>query len=85
MSFRSWGQSQVGKERHFLTWFSAGATLFFAGAALMLLAGHRISPSLTQELVALTGVLVSGSGACVAAYGYFMLMVARLFAPPREK
>lgn len=83
MSIRSWGQAQVGKERRFLTWFSAGATLFFAGAALMLLAGHRIAPSLLQELVALVGVLLAALGGCAAAYGYLMLMIARLFGPPR--
>ncbi|MAQ99117.1 MAG: hypothetical protein CMI00_01095 [Oceanospirillaceae bacterium] len=84
MSLKTWCEAQIGKEKRFLTWFSVGATLFFAGAGVMLLAEYRIVPSLGQELVALAGVILAGLGVLLALYGYIMLMLLRLFGPPPD-
>ncbi len=83
-ALKDWCAAQAGRERRFLTWFATGATLFFAGAGLMLLAEHRITPSLLQELVALAGLVLSAGGVLAAVYGYLMLMILRLFGPVQK-
>jgi|ETN07SMinimDraft_1059922.scaffolds.fasta_scaffold103234_2 nitrate reductase gamma subunit len=82
MSWRQWVSTQAGNERRYLTFFSIGATLFFAGAGLILLANKRIAPSFEQEAVAMTGLLCAGAGALLASIGYIMLTILRLFRDP---
>lgn len=79
MSWRQWISAQAGNERRYLTFFSIGASLFFAGAGLILLANKRIAPSFEQETVALIGLLCAGTGAVLASIGYIMLTILRLF------
>lgn len=79
MTIRTWIEQQQGKERRYLTWFSIGATLFFAGTGIMLFADQRLIPSLTQELVVLAGLCLAIAGALTAACGYLMLTLLRVF------
>lgn len=84
MSVKEWCLSQVGKERKFLTLFSIGASLFFAGAGLMIFADNRMTPSLDQELVTLAGLVASILGITAAAIGYITLTLLRLFSRPNS-
>lgn len=79
MSWRQWISTQAGNERRYLTLFSLGATLFFAGAGLILLANKRIAPSFEQEAVAMIGLLCAGAGVLIASFGYITLTILRLF------
>ena len=74
-----WIEARQGRERHYLTRFSIGATLFFAGVGLMLFAEQRIPPSLMQEVLTLVGLLLAGAGASLAASAYIILTLLRLF------
>lgn len=74
-----WIEARQGRERHYLTRFSIGATLFFAGVGIMLFADQRISPSLMQEVLTLIGLLLAGAGAVLAAFAYITLTLLRLF------
>lgn len=74
-----WIEVRQGRERHYLTRFSTGATLFFAGVGIMLFADQRISPSLMQEVLTLIGLLLAGAGAGLAAFAYITLTLLRLF------
>jgi len=82
---QNWFETQEGRERHYLTRFSIGATLFFAGAGLMLFADGRITPSVTQELVALLGLMSAVFGALTSASAYIILTLLRLFREPNDK
>jgi len=84
MSLKHWIHARKGKERRYLTIFSIGATLFFAGAGAMLVADNRIAPSLLQEVITLIGLLSAGTGACFAAFAYIMLTLLRLFMDTRN-
>ena len=79
MHFREWCKSQAGKERRFLTLFSTGASLFFAGSGLMIYADTGITPSIEQELVTLTGLITGIIGGGLASIGYIILTLIRLF------
>jgi len=84
MPLKEWISSKQGKERRYLTRFSIGATLFFAGAGTMLFADNRISPSLTQEVVTLIGLAIATSGALMSLAAYIMLTLLRLFSDTRN-
>ncbi len=84
MPLKEWISSKQGKERRYLTRFSIGATLFFAGAGAMLFADNRISPSLTQEVVTLVGLAIATSGAIMSLAAYIMLTLLRLFSDTRN-
>lgn len=84
MSWRQWISTQANKERRYLTFFSIGATLFFAGAGIILLANKRIMPSFEQEAVAMAGLLFAATGALLASIGYIMLTILRLFRDPTD-
>ncbi|MAE34005.1 MAG: hypothetical protein CMH97_01915 [Oceanospirillaceae bacterium] len=84
MPLKEWISSKQGKERRYLTRFSIGATLFFAGSGAMLFADNRISPSLTQEVVTLVGLAIATSGAIMSLAAYIMLTLLRLFSDTRN-
>ena len=84
MPLKEWISSKQGKERRYLTRFSIGATLFFAGAGAMLFADNRISPSLAQEFVTLVGLAIATSGALMSLAAYIMLTLLRLFSDTRN-
>ncbi|TPD54859.1 MAG: hypothetical protein C9355_06260 [Thalassolituus maritimus] len=84
MALKEWIIAKQGKERRYLTRFSIGATLFFAGAGAMLFADNRISPSLAQEVVTLIGLTTAASGALISLSAYIMLTLLRLFSDTRN-
>lgn len=84
MSLKDWFTAQVGKERKFLTLFSIGATLFFAGAGTMIFADTRLIPSLEQELVTLAGLIAAVVGISMSAISYIILTFLRLFSQPNQ-
>lgn len=68
---------QADKQQENLRLFVIGAALFFAGTGLIIYADNAITPSLSQESVALAGTVVAALGIATAAIGYIALSVLR--------
>lgn len=82
--FYFWILKRAEDDRGNLGLFVAGAVVFFAGGGLIYVANLRMSPSLLQELVALTGLLTAIGGAITAAMGYIGLSVFRIIRHSRK-
>ncbi len=82
--FYIWILKRAEDDRGNLGLFVAGAVVFFAGGGLIYVANLRMSPSLLQELVALTGLLTAIGGAITAAMGYIALSVFRIIRHSRK-
>ncbi len=70
---------QAGKERQNLSLLLFGASLFFSGIGLIYYSEHYVGSSLTQELMALAGLLLALIGGILAAVGYLSLSLLRIF------
>ena len=60
--------------RHFTT----GGFLFTGGTMTMLIAENILSPSLSQELIALSGLLAAASGILMALWGYLTISLFKI-------
>lgn len=56
-----------------------GMGLFMLGFILLVVAEFLLQSSLTQEVIALAGLIAAIIGAAVAAFGYISLSILRIF------
>ncbi len=82
--FYIWILKRAEDDRGNLGLFVAGAVVFFAGGGLIYVANLRMSPSLLQELVALTGLMTAIGGAITADMCFIALSVFRIIRNSRK-
>lgn len=78
-SWRLWLQQRAENERNNLRLFVSGAAAFFIGLGAVLYADQKLLPSVMQELLAGSGLVLSGVGALLALTGYILLSFSRIF------
>ena len=76
-SFSQWLLERAQKDRANLRLFVYGAALFFGGLGLALFAERQFVPSLTQEILALSGLILAAFGATMSILGYIALAILR--------
>ncbi|MCD8522969.1 MAG: hypothetical protein LRY72_11995 [Saccharospirillaceae bacterium] len=79
-----WLQQRAEQDRANLRLFVLGAALFFAGLGIILLAQKHLLPSLGQEIISLTGLILAAVGALFAALGYIALSILRIIRLTRK-
>lgn len=77
--WRLWLQQRAENERANLRLFVSGAAAFFVGLGGVLYADQRLLPSITQELLAGSGLFLSAVGGLLALSGYILLSFSRIF------
>ena len=77
--WRLWLQQRAENERSNLRLFVSGAAAFFIGLGSVLYADQRLLPSIMQELLAASGLVLSSAGALMALTGYIFLSFSRIF------
>ena len=79
-----WLQYRAGQDRANLRLFVLGAAAFFTGIGIILLAQKYLLPSLMQEIISLTGLIIAAVGALCAALGYIALSILRIIRLTRK-
>jgi hypothetical protein len=78
MSFLQSLNNFIDDQRLVMKFYAGGAVLFFLGLAFVIYADRSIPPSLQQEIFALLGTLIGGTGFIIAMSAQIFLIVARL-------
>lgn len=73
-----WLQHRAELDRNNLQLFVLGASAFFAGLGIILLAQKYLLPSVAQEIISLAGLILAATGALFAALGYIALSILRI-------
>ncbi|WP_339899375.1 hypothetical protein [uncultured Gilvimarinus sp.] len=60
--------------------FRLGCMIFFAGLVVIFGASQLLTPSLTQEVVTLTGLLITALGFVIAMLAQVRMLLGRLYA-----
>jgi len=58
--------------------FRLGTVIFFAGLVVIYIASQSLTPSLAQELLTLTGLIILGIGFIIAMLAQVRMLVGRL-------
>lgn len=58
--------------------FRLGTVIFFAGLVVIYIASQSLTPSLAQELLTLTGLIIVGIGFIIAMLAQVRMLVGRL-------
>ncbi len=58
--------------------FRLGAGLFFFGGMLIYIANRQLTPSATQELLVLAGILIGGAGFIWAMLAQMRMLISRI-------
>ncbi|MBV1915822.1 MAG: hypothetical protein KUG72_10580 [Pseudomonadales bacterium] len=72
-------QELINNPRHHVILFMVGASIFFIGLGLVLVAGQFMPEGEMAEWVALLGLVVLAVGALVASVFYIVLLLSRLW------
>ncbi|GGY52159.1 hypothetical protein GCM10011297_26310 [Bacterioplanes sanyensis] len=78
MKWRQWLRRRAYQDKANLRLFVLGASVFFAGLGLVVLANRWLLPSLLQELLVLLGLVVGTLGGAAALLGYLALALLRV-------
>ena len=76
---RRWLIHRADNPRQNLILLGIGFVVFFVGMLLLGIAEFALKSSITQELIALFGLIILSCGIILAAIGYLSLSVLRLF------
>ncbi|MFW1676734.1 hypothetical protein ACFVYJ_03020 [Pontibacter sp. JAM-7] len=76
--WRRWLERRVHDPRRNLALLGIGFALFALGMAALVVAEFMLASSLSQELMALLGLIIAALGSILAATGYLSLSVFRL-------
>ncbi|MGH1373894.1 MAG: hypothetical protein ACRBBW_17770 [Cellvibrionaceae bacterium] len=58
--------------------FRLGAGLFFVGGIMIYIANQQLTPSTTQELLVLAGMLIGGAGFIWAMLAQMRMLISRI-------
>jgi len=75
---RNWLYKRADNPRQNLVILGIGFATFFFGFVVLGAAEYALESSLTQELVALLGLIIIGAGIILAAFGYLSLSILRI-------
>ena len=67
----------IADQRKTLRLYALGALLFFIGLGIIQWAHHLMEPSLEQEVQALTGLIITGTGFSIAIIAQIFLIIDR--------
>lgn len=75
---RNWLYKRADNPRQNLVILGIGFAVFFFGFVVLGAAEYALESSLAQELVALLGLIIIGTGIILAAFGYLSLSILRI-------
>jgi uncharacterized protein YjeT (DUF2065 family) len=78
LTMKKWLTTLIDNPRKTLRLFALGAVLFVVGVGCIQWANYQIAPSLQQEIVALAGLLIGGSGFVLAISAQCLLIASRV-------
>jgi len=82
MNFRDrlhdWLQRHTGDPRRAMALFTGGGFGFVIGMMIILISERLMTPSLTQELAALAGLVVTCIGSMIAFWGYMGISLFKI-------
>lgn len=73
-----WLRTRAENPQQNLLLLGIGFVVFFSGLTLLGVAEYLLQSSLSQELLALIGLIIMGTGIILAAVGYLSLSVLRV-------
>ncbi len=76
--WQRWLQNRAQNPRHNLALLGIGFAIFALGMTALVVAEFLLASSLSQELIALLGLIMAAIGSILAAIGYLSLSVLRL-------